>query len=265
MPEFVWSAWQWQPVKAAADKETVEVVSRKHASYDHEAVVSQIHKLANAISVVYSSPSVQDKYMKHWKQKALEEKEAGQIMKDAPESALRVEKGAADIGLRDVIRIYQVERDYYTWPLERRMLRMNAPSINHLCKTLFFENTRYVPGQGDILDPTNSKYYVVVVQYTGKLNSTKLTNFVRALSNGTKKNFNLRVASEAESDEYTGYKTGGVTPFGMARKVPIILSQAITELAPRVFFMGCGHVDWKIACPVDDFVKATGCYVVDLD
>ncbi|KAJ3015932.1 UNVERIFIED_CONTAM: hypothetical protein HDU68_012513 [Siphonaria sp. JEL0065] len=260
--DFVWGSWHWVPKDAIS---TVEKEVSNTTAYDREAVLSQIHSMVHTISNLYAYPQLQEKYIAHWKQKAIEELEAGDILRNAPEGATRVEKGTIDLGLRNVARFYEVESDYYSWTLERRMLRMNAPSINHLCKTLFFENTRYIAGNSDLLDPTNSKYYVVVVQYTGKLNSAKLTNFVRALSNGTKKNFNLRVASEAESDEFTGYRTGGVAPLGMARKVPVILSRAILDLAPRVFFMGCGHVDWKVAVPVDDFVKATGCFVVDLE
>jgi len=49
----------------------------------------------------------------------------------------------------------------------------------------------------DDKDPLNSKYYAVCVQYTSKLNTQKLMNFVRSLKNKTisKKHYNFRLAS----------------------------------------------------------------------
>ena len=40
--------------------------------------------------------------------------------------------------------------------------RLVAPSINHLCKSVIFENTRC--SQDSIEDPLNSKYYCVITQ-----------------------------------------------------------------------------------------------------
>ncbi|KAJ3064922.1 hypothetical protein HDU98_011677 [Podochytrium sp. JEL0797] len=248
-----------------AQKDESPLKQQQDSTLDTDAVISQIHAMTRTISNILARPEVQDRYMTHWKAQAVKEWKAGDIMRNAPEGPRKVEAGVIELGLREVARFYEVENDFYKWSLERRMLRMNVPSINHLCKTLFFENTRYIPGSGDLLDPINSKYYLVVVQYTGKLNSAKLTNYVRALTKGSKKNFNLRVASEPESDEFTGHKSGGVVPFGLARDVPIILSRSVLDLAPRVFFMGCGHVDWKISVAVDEFVKATGCFIINLD
>lgn len=33
---------------------------------------------------------------------------------------------------------------------------------------------------------------------------------------------------------------------------------------PPVFYMGAGHVDWKVGCDVGKFVEESGCQVVDL-
>ncbi|KAJ3101490.1 hypothetical protein HK100_004525 [Physocladia obscura] len=259
---FIWSAWHWSPTSSTPD-----AIPPPLLSYDSDTVMQKILALNSSISAIFENPSIQQKFMAYWKAAAKAELLGGKVMANAPDSVRKAEAGAVSLGLREIVRIYHVESDYYSWSYERRALRMNAPSINHLCKTLFFENTRHTtPAKNnDILAKNNSKYYAVIVQYAAKLNTTKLTNFVRALSNGSKKNYNLRVASEKESDEYTGFKTGGVTPFGMTRNVPVILSRAILNLTPRVFYLGCGHVEWKIACPVDDFVHATGCFVADLE
>lgn len=49
-------------------------------------------------------------------------------------------------------------------PLEYRMACVGAASINHLCKSIIFENTRAHPSVDGWKDPLNSKFYVVVVQ-----------------------------------------------------------------------------------------------------
>ncbi|KAI8619109.1 hypothetical protein BC830DRAFT_1165633 [Chytriomyces sp. MP71] len=247
MSSLVWTCWRWAATSDSSDDANV--------SYDHAAALSLALEMVSTVSSLLARPSIQDRFMNHWHAASQLEADEGIIMANAPKSVRRVEQGAIDTGIRVQTRFFHVESDYYSWSLERRMLRMCAPSIHHLCKTLFFENTRYEEKEGHDL----------LVQYTGKLNSQKLTNYVRGLSNGTKKGFNLRVASEAESDSFTGYKTGGVTPLGMARKVPVILCEAITRLQPCVFWMGAGHLDWKVAVPVDAFVRGTGCFVVDLE
>ncbi|KAJ3175634.1 hypothetical protein HK101_010625 [Irineochytrium annulatum] len=93
-----------------------------------------------------------------------------------------------------------------------------------------------------------------------------LINYVRGLTSGSKKNYNMRVAPEDKSFELSGYQTGGVTPIGMSNtNVPIILAKAITELSPRVFWLGAGHLDWKVAVNLSNFIHATNCDIVDLE
>jgi len=50
----------------------------------------------------------------------------------------------------------------------------------------------------------------------------------------------------------------------MRQPIPVILSKSITEIRPSVFYMGGGHVDWKLAMPTDAFIKATNCFIADL-
>ena len=81
----------------------------------------------------------------------------------------------------------------------RCSLALNAPSVNHLCKTVLFENTKWKSSLADPFDHRNSKYYFVIVQYIDKIQSTKLNNFIRCeLGNSqvSRKNYNLRVTSE---------------------------------------------------------------------
>ncbi|RUS25805.1 YbaK/aminoacyl-tRNA synthetase-associated domain-containing protein [Jimgerdemannia flammicorona] len=122
-----------------------------------------------------------------------------------------------------------------------------------------------IPG-ARTMNPLNSKYYCVIVQYVASINTQKLMNYVRALNNNliSRKNYNMRLTSPENSLALTGFDYGGVSPIGMKQPVPVILSEAIVELQPPVFFLGAGHVDWKIAMPIDDFLKATKCFMADL-
>ncbi|CAG8535915.1 31534_t:CDS:2 [Racocetra persica] len=142
--------------------------------------------------------------------------------------------------------------------------RLVAPSIDHLCKSVIFENTRCI--HDNIDDPLNSKYYCVIDQYIGSINTQKLMNFVRGLKNKSisKKNYNFRVADAEKSIELTGFENNGVSPIGMNQKLPIIIAKSITELKPAVFYFGAGHVNWKLALPAKNFIDATRCLIADL-
>lgn len=139
-------------------------------------------------------------------------------------------------------------------------------SDDHLCKTVVFENRawRRIPGQEDELDPRNSRFYLVIVQYTAAANTGKLLDFVRSLTENSlpKKSYNFRLAGDAV--ELTGYGHNEVAPVGTTKKIPIIISAAITKLVPPMFYAGAGHRDWKLALPVDEFLDRTGCMVADL-
>ncbi|KAI8818929.1 uncharacterized protein EV422DRAFT_125553 [Fimicolochytrium jonesii] len=183
--------------------------------------------------------------------------------------------GLKALNLRDVARFVHVESDYYDWPLEKRATRLAAPSPSHLCKTILFENTKYKPVDGvNELNPLYSRFYAVCVQYTDKLNAQRLGNFVKGLSGGLnkgreqpRKNFNMRVASESSNEALTGFEKGGVCPFGMLQRVPIILTENITKLDPPIMFLGAGHIDWKVGLPVDTFLDRQHdpkCFVADL-
>jgi prolyl-tRNA editing enzyme YbaK/EbsC (Cys-tRNA(Pro) deacylase) len=89
--------------------------------------------------------------------------------------------------------------------------------------------------------PLRSKYYAVIVQYTDKLSSKKLNDFVKKLSEmhpSSSKEVHLRLAPEEVSFQLTGYPSGGVCPIGMSFSIPIILSEKVLQLSPGVIFMG---------------------------
>ncbi|CAG8481275.1 10278_t:CDS:2 [Paraglomus brasilianum] len=218
-------------------------------------IQNQLEVLIDSLSSLYSLDNLQPHYFNYWKQKAGLPKD----LSDAPECVQNVAKACDLLKIQDVSRLYHVESDYYEWELQQRAFRLRAPSKAHLCKSIIFENTR-CPHES-IDDPLNSKYYCVIVQYVGAVNTQKLMNYVRSLKNKeiSKKNYNFR-----KSYELTGFENNGVSPIGMRQPIPVILSKSITEIRPSVFYMGGGHVDWKLAMPTDAFIKATNCFIADL-
>lgn len=145
------------------------------------------------------------------------------------------------MGLDKKVRFFSVESDYYNWTLEERMLRLKSPSIHHLCKSLIFINNKHKLTNDNELDPTNSKYYCVITQYSEKLSTQKLLNGIRSLRNPQlpKTKFNPRIAPEDKSFELTGFINNAVSPIGMKEAaLPIIISEAITKLDPPLFYLG---------------------------
>ena len=58
-----------------------------------------------------------------------------------------------------------VQSDYYDLTLEQRAALLHG-QVPQLCKSIVFENTAC--DHFDTSDPTNSRYYCVIIQYIGK-------------------------------------------------------------------------------------------------
>ncbi|ORZ01476.1 hypothetical protein BCR43DRAFT_470169 [Syncephalastrum racemosum] len=193
-------------------------------------LVSDVRDLYEAFSA---------EYMADWRTKVAEE-EKEQHKQERPKVVQKVEKACKEVGLEAVARYYPVESNYYDWPLQQRAFRLLAPSEAHMCKS--------------------------VIMYIAPVNTQKLMHFARDLKERTisKKYYNFRLAPTEVSFELTGFEKGGVCPIGMDQPVPVILAESITKLDPPVLFIGAGHIDWKLALPVQDFIKATNCMITDL-
>jgi len=153
----------------------------------------------------------------------------------------------------------RVPADYYDRKLEERQVLLNAPTKHYLCKSMIMCNTKC--SNSDWKDPKNSKYYVVIYQYTRRFNNEKLVKFVQGLSGLSKSKFNFRLAPEEVSEELSGYGHNSVTPLGMKTPLPIVLSHRILELgkdnpAERFFWLGAGEPDLKLKVFIDDFLRA---------
>ncbi|KAI8926166.1 hypothetical protein BC831DRAFT_243841 [Entophlyctis helioformis] len=186
-----------------------------------------------------------------------------------------VHDALVDLGIVRYARFYHVEPDYYDWPLERRAERLSAPSTAHLCKSVVFENTRWTgTPSSSPFDTTNPRYLTVIVQYTDKLNSAALNNFVSSLSGMgggrlgaptvAKKRINMRVTGEDVAGELTGFEKNGVCPVGMReRAMPVVVTRNVASV-DGVVWLGAGHVDWKVALPVRTLMKHCPWFVADL-
>mmetsp|Transcript_12494 Transcript_12494/g.24830 ORF Transcript_12494/g.24830 Transcript_12494/m.24830 type:complete len:281 (+) Transcript_12494:90-932(+) len=159
-----------------------------------------------------------------------------------------------------------VPSEYYGWDLEKRRSCLGAHNVEQLCKAMLMENKSHHEGGGD--NRLNSRFYLVVVQYSATISQKKLEGEVRGLlpveKRLTAKDYSFSVAKEADSDKRTGFKHNSVSPFGLATDVPIILDEAVSTLDVPFFWMGGGHVDLKLGMSVKDFVGTTNCAVLDV-
>ncbi|KAJ2723696.1 hypothetical protein GGI07_002491 [Coemansia sp. Benny D115] len=220
---------------------------------------SGLLEVGRQISHVLEDPQISPLYVAHFVAQA--QKELLQMPRaDWPETVRRVFSALEKAGVAHVSRIYHVASDYYSWPLYERALCMSAPSPAHMCKSVLLENKRWRP------EHPGSRYYCVMVQYVHSVNTTMMADFVRALDGDAiaRKHFNFRLTSPETTFEMTGYDKNGVSPFGVYVDVPVILCESITRLQPPVFWLGAGHVDYKLAMPADHFIRATKSLVADI-
>ncbi|XP_006358353.1 uncharacterized protein [Solanum tuberosum] len=159
----------------------------------------------------------------------------------------------------------RVASDYYDWPLEARRDVLGAASIHHLCKSIVLVNTQAPSNITDCSDRNNSKYYVVVVQYTARFNAETVKNFLYTLNDGNiaKKKFNMRLAPEETSIKLTGFEHNGVTCVGMKTDIPVILDEAIAKLNPDFFWLGGGEIDLKLGMRTSEFIKFVKPFIVN--
>jgi len=124
-----------------------------------------------------------------------------------------------------------VPSDYYTYGLEKRRQTLGATTTFQLCKSMLMENVKC--DATDCADRTNSRYYLVVVQYEAEINGKKLASEIRALRPAGKDRlppnmFEFRLAASSDNDRLTGYVHNSVTPFGLLDgTVPIVMASAI--------------------------------------
>lgn len=88
-----------------------------------------------------------------------------QKAKERVEDAVEVIK--ADLRRRGVYgaKFFTTPSNYYDWTLDERAAFLGG-DVSQLCKSIIFENVACDHNNCD--DPTNSRFYCVIVQYVGK-------------------------------------------------------------------------------------------------
>eukprot|EP00842_Homolaphlyctis_polyrhiza_P002786 jgi/Hompol1/3508/HPOL_003281-RA len=246
-----------------------EIEGKKVSCKIMEAVAQRTDALTQRLAALWAHPKLAPLFVS---QLVAESKKQRDSDFKAPAGVLKVRDAIKATGLINSSLFIEVEPDYYDWPLEKRAIRLGAPSPSHLCKCVVFENTRWTESTSntavDPYDMRNARYYCVIVQYTDKLNSQKLNDFVWADLNRkslARKSFNLRVTGEDVAQRLTGFGKNGVSPFGLEEsRIPVICTLNVMRLVPRVVYLGAGHVDWKIACPIREIMRTENWLVADL-
>lgn len=151
--------------------------------------------------------------------------------------------------------------DYYDWPLMQRQAYLGAPSEHYLCKSIIVANTHCAHERFESI--IDSKYILLVVQYTAKLDFDRVARLIMRLvaaeagaasGAAARKNFNFRLAPEAASDALSGYSHNSVTPLGMRHRLPIVLSDRVAALP--FLWLGGGEIDVKWRVATAEFVRA---------
>eukprot|EP00735_Rhodelphis_limneticus_P013551 TRINITY_DN735_c0_g1::TRINITY_DN735_c0_g1_i1::g.18433::m.18433 TRINITY_DN735_c0_g1::TRINITY_DN735_c0_g1_i1::g.18433 ORF type:complete len:491 (+),score=97.73,SAM_2/PF07647.12/2.2e-15,SAM_2/PF07647.12/6e+03,SAM_1/PF00536.25/7.6e-15,tRNA_edit/PF04073.10/1.5e-07,Ste50p-SAM/PF09235.5/1.9e-05,SAM_PNT/PF02198.11/4.6e-05,SAM_PNT/PF02198.11/1.8e+03,Herpes_BLLF1/PF05109.8/0.18,Herpes_BLLF1/PF05109.8/38 TRINITY_DN735_c0_g1_i1:77-1549(+) len=151
-------------------------------------------------------------------------------------------------------RFRRVPQDYYSRTLDERRAILNAANCSQLCKTMVVENTSWTPNAS--VDPKfNSRHYAIVIQYGTKFDPERLSKLFRGLSGLSKRSYHFRLANDKEMEELSGFEHNSVTPVGMKTALPIVLSQAITEVHPPFMWLGAGEVDLKLGMLVEEFLR----------
>ncbi|KAK4538690.1 hypothetical protein CDCA_CDCA19G4715 [Cyanidium caldarium] len=187
---------------------------------------------------------------------------------------------AARIGLRSA-KFTRCPPDYYAWTLEqRRAFLGDAPTVDHLCKSIVLWNTRAerpaaATDDASSAQPSPPLYICVVLPYAHRLHAEKVAAVVRAtpqLTNGQhvpRKDVKYQLAPAEACEQLTGYTYNAVTPLGMRIAMPILVSDALLRAVQSsgvsTFWMGGGQVDLKLrACLwecIEVFGHRPGCSV----
>ena len=174
------------------------------------------------------------------------------------ETAKRLDSELVSAGAAKAHSWVRVPANYYDEPLAFRAECVQAPSVEHMCKTICMENTKCT--NEDCSDPINSRWYLVVVQYTARLSQQKLEKYLHALNNVPprkigKSKFHMRLAKPEDAVRLTGYAHGAVAPLATATRIPTLVSRDIARLTGGVAFLGGGETDLKMGVRVADLLK----------
>ncbi|ELP88008.1 hypothetical protein EIN_419370 [Entamoeba invadens IP1] len=179
-----------------------------------------------------------------------------------PKGTIRCYESAIQEGITSSC-LSRVNDNYYNSPFEERIRQLNTPCTSQLCKSLILENTAFPPGATET--PTFARFYLLIVQYVAQMQSHKLFKYLRAVNPEVKKKcFHFRVADESEAITLSGFEHNAITPFGMNKKIPVVLADDITRLPQDYCWIGGGEIDVKLGFNVKEFVEKMKPMVTDI-
>ncbi|OQR98326.1 hypothetical protein ACHHYP_08737 [Achlya hypogyna] len=155
--------------------------------------------------------------------------------------------------------LHTAPADYYDWSLTQRAELLKC-STAQLCKSIVMENVAWKEDMVHV-----PRYICVIVQYEAKVNADKVAKLVRDAGKDVKvsrKHVNFQHAATDVSDELTGFRFNGVSPFGMKTCIPVIVSSAVLNLG--YIWLGGGAVDVKLRASTADIVRALSALVGDI-
>jgi len=157
-------------------------------------------------------------------------------------------------------RLQIVPKDFYLRDLEYRAMHyLSAASPESLCKSLLMKNAKCL--RDDCNDPRDSKYYLVMFQYTKKMKQQKFKKFVKTLGNKSNKYYKFSLASLEETRALTHFEYNTVSPIGIGN-VPIIVSHHVLD--QDQIWMGSGSLDVKLRIKTAEFLRKFPHFVADI-
>ncbi|GIQ87588.1 hypothetical protein KIPB_009655 [Kipferlia bialata] len=149
-----------------------------------------------------------------------------------------------------------------------------VPHDDHLCKVVMFENTAWVqvndPQTGaplEELDYRNPRFFMVLVQYSHKIQTQELWKHMRNLGksvNAPRQANTPRQAGEADALRLSGQEFNGITPVGLKSAMPLLLCKSVTRLSPPYVWIGGADRDVKLGVPVEELIRCYGATVVEM-
>ena len=206
----------------------------------------------------------------------------------------RVKQSLLKLNVLSHCRFIKVPPEYYNLTMEQRAQCLAPCQVNQMCKSIVFENKSWkfddnISNNNDsrsrnnknrdkddytleesLSDRTNSRYYLLVVQYNAKFNTSDLEEIIRNLrpeeTRLARKRFNFQLADNGE--ELTGFRHNAVCPFGIINEdkyqIPVFLSKACMDASNNYIYMGGGAVDVKLGIPLNIFIKVTNAGIADV-
>ena len=129
--------------------------------------------------------------------------------------------------------LLRVPKTYYELPLRSRA-QLLCCSPHRLCKTLVFENPAGDAAAGPSAPLGAQRHLAIVLQYTHRLDVSALQKLLGAPG----------LALAADGAQLAGFAHNGVSPFGMAARIPIVWCKSVLVLGGAVW-VGGGEPDVK--------------------